>query len=133
MTDPIADMLTRIRNASAVNKKQVYVPFSKIKLEILRILKSEGFILDFNSIKPGSEDHKFGGLEVDLKYKDGKSVMDSIKRVSKPGRRVYASSEELPNVLNNFGIAILSTSQGLMTNKKAKKLKLGGEIICEIY
>ncbi|MDO8669139.1 MAG: 30S ribosomal protein S8 [Candidatus Buchananbacteria bacterium] len=133
MTDPIADMLTRIRNASAVKKKQVYVPFSKIKLEILKILKSEGFISSFNEIKPGSNDQKFGGLEVDLRYEDGSSAITSIKKISKPGRRIYATSDNLPKVLNNLGIAILSTSQGIMTNKKAKKLGLGGEIICEIY
>lgn len=133
MTDPIADMLTRIRNASAVKKKQVYVPFSKIKLEILRILKSEGFINGFEELKPGSGDYKFGGLDINLKYNGDQSAIDTIKRVSKPGRRVYASSEELPKVLNNIGISIISTSQGLMTNKKARKMKLGGEIICEIY
>jgi small subunit ribosomal protein S8 len=133
MTDPIADMLTRIRNASAVKKKQVYVPFSKIKLEILKILKSEGFITGFEEIKPGSDDKKFGGIEVELKYEDGKSVITNIKKISKPGRRIYAANDNLPKVLNNLGIAILSTSQGIMTNKKAKKLGLGGEIICEIY
>lgn len=133
MTDPIADMLTRIRNASAVKKKQVYIPFSKIKLEILKILKSEGFISGFEEIKPGSEDQKFGGINVDLKYVDGRSVIENIQKVSKPGRRVYATSDNLPNVLNNIGIAIVSTSAGVMTNKKARKLKLGGEIICEIY
>ncbi|NCN07151.1 30S ribosomal protein S8 [Candidatus Falkowbacteria bacterium] len=133
MTDPIADMLTRIRNASAVKKKQVYIPFSKIKLEILKILKSEGFISGFEEIKPGSADLKFGGINVDLKYIDGKSAIENIQKVSKPGRRIYATSENLPNVLNNIGIAIVSTSAGVMTNKKARKLKLGGEIICEIY
>lgn len=133
MTDPIADMLTRIRNASAVKKKQVYIPFSKIKLEILKILKSEGFISNFEEIKPGSNDQKFGGFEVELKYEGGNSVITNIKKISKPGRRVYATSDDLPKVLNNLGIAIMSTSQGVMTNKKAKKLGLGGEIICEIY
>ena len=133
MTDPIADMLTRIRNASATRKKQVYIPFSKIKLEILKILKTEGFIGGFTEIKPGSGDQKFGGLEVELKYEGGQSVISSIKKISKPGRRVYATSENLPQVLNNLGIAVISTSAGIMTNKKAKKLGLGGEIICEIY
>lgn len=133
MTDPIADMLTRIRNASAVKKKQVYIPFSKIKLEIVKILKAEGFIAGFEEIKPGSSDQKFGGIEVALKYEDGKSVITDIKKISKPGRRIYATSDNLPNVLNNIGIAIVSTSQGIMTNKKARKMGLGGEIICEIY
>lgn len=133
MTDPIADMLTRIRNASATKKKQVYIPFSKIKLEILKILKSEGFISGFEEIKPGSNDQKFGGIEVDLKYEGGNSVITNIKKISKPGRRIYTTNDNLPKVLNNLGIAIISTSQGIMTNKKAKKLGLGGEIICEIY
>ncbi len=133
MTDPIADMLTRIRNASAVKKKQTFIPFSKIKLEILKILKSEGFIIGFDEIKPGTNDQKFGGIDVILKYEGGKSVITNIQKVSKPGRRIYADNENLPKVLNNIGIAIVSTSQGIMTNKKAKKLGLGGEIICEIY
>jgi len=133
MTDPIADMLTRIRNASAVKKKKVYVPFSKIKLEILRILKSEGFILGFEEIKAGSQDYKFGGISVDLKYEGNKTVISDIKRISKPGRRVYVSNDDMPRVLNGLGIAIISTSQGIMTNVKARKLGLGGEVICEIY
>lgn len=133
MTDPIADMLTRIRNASAVKKPKAYVPFSKMKLEIIKILKSEGYIDGYDQIKPGSEDHKFGGIDVILKYIDDKSAIDTINRISKPGRRVYAPKEDLPRVLNGIGIAIVSTSQGIMTNNKAKKLGLGGEIICEVY
>jgi small subunit ribosomal protein S8 len=133
MTDPIADMLTRIRNAAAVKKAKAYVPFSKIKLELLKILKSEGFINGFSEIKPGTGDYQFGGIEVELKYVDSKPAIDSIQRVSKPGRRVYSSAEEIPNVLNGFGVSVISTSQGLMTNKKARQRGLGGEIICEIY
>ncbi|OGY44395.1 MAG: 30S ribosomal protein S8 [Candidatus Buchananbacteria bacterium RIFCSPHIGHO2_02_FULL_40_13] len=133
MTDPIADMLTRIRNASLVKKKQVYIPFSKIKLEILRLLKAEGFIKGFEEIKPGSTGQKFGGLEVELKYNGANSAITSLKKISKPGRRIYAASDELPRVLNDLGIAIISTSSGVMTNKKARKMGLGGEIICEVY
>ena len=134
MTDPIADMLTGIRNASKVRKAQVFVPFSKIKLEIARILKRQGYITDFTEVKPDETDNKFGGIMIDLKYASGrKSVITSIKRVSKPGQRIYASKDELPKVLNNLGIAIVSTSTGIMTNREAKQAGLGGEIICEIY
>ncbi len=133
MTDPIADMLTRIRNGSKVRKEKVFVPFSKIKLEIAKILKREGFITDFAEIKPETEGYKFGGIDIFLKYEEGKSVITEIKRVSKPGLRKYVSKEQLPIVLNNYGLAILSTSTGLMTNKQAKKAGLGGEVLCEIY
>lgn len=132
MTDPIADMLTRIRNASRVRKAEVFIPYSKIKLGIIKILKQHGFIESYDEIKPG-EDNQFGGIMVGLKYEDGKSVITSLKRISKPGRRVYVAKDEMPNVLNNFGLAIISTSQGLFTNKEARKMGLGGEVICEIY
>lgn len=133
MTDPIADMLTRIRNASRVRKAEVYIPFSKMKLEIVKILKKEGFIESFEEIKAGSAEKKFGGLSLKLKY-DGKTpIITSLKRISKPGRRVYAAKDELPKVLNNFGVAIISTSKGLMTNREAKKIGLGGEVVCEVY
>ncbi len=133
MTDPIADMLTRIRNASKVKKAEVFIPFSKIKLEIVKILKREGFIDSFEEIKSGEEDRIFGGLVLKLKYNEGKSVVSSISRISKPGRRVYASKEDLPKVLNGYGLAIVSTSQGIMTSKEAKRKGLGGEVVCEIY
>jgi small subunit ribosomal protein S8 len=134
MTDPIADMLTRIRNASKVRKQQVFIPFSKIKLEIAKILKKEGFISGYSEIKPTKEgEHRFGGLTVDLKYEDGKSVITSIDKVSKPGRRVYSNRDDLPKVLNDLGIAIVSTSHGVMTNHEARKAGLGGEVICSIY
>ena len=132
MTDPIADMLTRIRNASRVKKADVFIPFSKIKLSIIKILKTHGFIEGYTEIKPG-EESQFGGIMVKLKYDEGKPAMTSLKRISKPGRRVYVAKDEMPNVLNNFGIAIISTSQGLFTNKEAKKMGLGGEVVCEIY
>jgi len=134
MTDPIADMLTRIRNASKVRKQEVFIPFSKIKLEIAKILKKEGFINNYSEIKPTKEgENQFGGLMINLKYEDGKSVITAIDRTSKPGRRVYAGKLELPKVLNDLGIAIISTPHGIMTNKEARKVGLGGEVLCEIY
>ncbi|MFA5029661.1 MAG: 30S ribosomal protein S8 [Patescibacteria group bacterium] len=132
MTDPIADMLTRIRNASKVKKTEVYIPFSKIKLEMIKIFKKRGLIESFEEIKPGA-DSKFGGLMVSLKYEDSKPAITSLKKISKPGKRVYAAKDKLPRVLNGLGISIISTSRGLMTGDEAKKAGLGGEIICEIY
>jgi small subunit ribosomal protein S8 len=133
MTDPIADMLTRIRNAIRTHKAEVFIPFSKIKLEIAKIMKRQGFINGFAEVEKTPE-NKFGGLTVSLKYDEDKQpAVSGLKRISKPGRRVYAAKDELPVVLNNFGISIISTSAGLMTNKEAKKKGLGGEIICELY
>lgn len=132
MTDPIADMLTRIRNASAVKKQEVLVPMSKIKLEIARILKKEGWVLDVDQLKPA--DKPYSEIKLVLKYKkSGKPYISSVKRISKPGLRVYVKKEELPKVLNNLGFAIISTPQGLMTNREARKKSLGGEVLCEIY
>ena len=136
MTDSIADMLTRIRNASAVGKREVLMPMSKIKYEIAKILKEEGWISDASVIKAGDNRKglQFDQLRLVLKYKkSGRPHITFLKRVSKPGLRVYVGKDELPRVLNNLGIAIISTSQGLMTNKKARKKGLGGEVICEIY
>jgi len=136
MTDPIADMLTRIRNASLVNKHEVLIPMSKIKYEIAKILKKEGFILDVEILKLRNTEKKgvFDEIKLILKYKkNGKSVITKISRISKPGLRVYCDKNNLPKVLNNMGIAIISTSAGLMTNKEARKKNLGGENICEIY
>ena len=135
MTDPIADMLTRIRNASLVNKTEVVLPMSKIKFEIAKILKKEGWILDVEVLKSGSkEQSKFDELKLSLKYKkSGKSSIAKIRRVSKPGLRVYVKKDNLPKVLNNLGVAIISTPQGLMTNKEARKQGLGGEVLCEVY
>ncbi len=130
MTDPIADMLTRIRNAQAVSKARVEMPYSKVKHNLATILKEEGYLEDVRK----TEDANKPVLVVKLKYNpEGVSVIRSVQRVSKPGRRVYARNTELPYILNNIGIAIISTSHGLMTNKKARKEKLGGEVICEIY
>jgi len=135
--DPIGDMLTRIRNASLIKKQEVVMPMSKIKHGIANILKADGWVYDVEVIKSEGKKNKteaFDQLKVVLKYrKNGRSVISSIKRVSKPGLRVYAKKDELPRVLNNFGIAIISTPKGLMTNKQAKMEKLGGEVICEIY
>ncbi len=128
MTDPIADMLTRMRNALAIGKKEVVLPTSKIKVNIASILKREGYIDDFSE-----EKENYGQLKISLKYKGKTPAIKSLKRVSKPGRRVYAKRDNLPVVLNNFGLALLSTPQGLMTNKEAKKVGLGGEVLCEIY
>jgi small subunit ribosomal protein S8 len=137
MTDPISDMLTRIRNASAVGKKEVVLPMSKIKFNISKILEKEGWILKAESFKDEISENKktaFEQLKLTLKYKkSGKSVINSIKRISKPGLRVYVNKNELPRVLNNLGMAIISTPSGIMTNKEARKKGVGGEVICEIY
>jgi small subunit ribosomal protein S8 len=137
MTDPIADMLTRIRNASAVKKAEVRVPMSKIKHEIAKILKQEGWIQDVKVVKADGSKNRassFDELLLILKYKkSGKPVISSLKRISKPGLRIYCSKTDLPVVLNGFGIALISTHRGLMTNLEARNQGLGGEIICEIY
>lgn len=136
MTDPIADMLTRIRNASAVKKAEIIMPMSKMKHKIALILKEEGWVYDVDVVKAGADPAKsaFDELKIVLKYKkSGRSAITSIKRISKPGLRAYSKKVELPRVLNNLGIAIVSTSKGLMTNKKARREGLGGEVICEIY
>ncbi|MFA6534426.1 MAG: 30S ribosomal protein S8 [Patescibacteria group bacterium] len=133
MTDPIADMLTRIRNAAAVRHETVAVPYSRLKMEIAEILKNSGYILD--CAKSSAETGELKGLEIkiSLKYQGKTPAITDLKRISKPGRRVYAKKDQMPVVLNNLGVAIISTSRGLMTNKEAKKAGLGGEIICEIY
>lgn len=130
MTDPIADMLTRIRNAQAVQKPLVEMPLSKVKKNLAGILKQEGYITDFAVVT--SAGHEL--LQVTLKYDEaGAAAIRSIRRVSKPGLRIYAQKKVLPFVLNNLGIAIISTSHGLMTNREARKRNLGGEVVCEIY
>ena len=133
MTDPIADMLTRIRNAQAVKKPEVILPFSKFKYNLAKLLVTEGWLNDVQKIEKG-KDKSYNELLIRLKYKNnGKPVMISLKKVSKPGRKIYSSHDHLPYVLNNLGIAVISTSRGLITNKKARKEKIGGEVICEIY
>lgn len=137
MIDPIADMLTRIRNASAVKKETVVLPMSKIKLNIAKILVDGGWIEKAEIVKSTGGKNKseaFDELKLTLKYKkDGMPAITSLKRISKPGRRIYVNKEELPKVLNHYGIAIISTSRGLMTNKEASKTGVGGEVVCEIY
>lgn len=128
-TDPISDMLTRIRHASQTRKADVLMPFSKMKYEIAKILKHENYIEGFEKVEQGT----FANLKIDLKYQDDKPVINHLKRISTPGRRVYVKKEELPKVLDGFGVAILSTPQGLMTNKQAKRVGVGGEVICEVY
>ena len=130
ITDPIADMLTRIRNANSSKHKTVDVPSSKIKLGIAEILLSEGYIKAFEEIKDDNQ----GIIRITLKYDEkGTRVIDGIKRISKPGLRVYANKEELPKVLNGLGTAIISTSQGLKTDKEAREAGIGGEVLAYIW
>ena len=130
ITDPIADMLTRIRNAIMAKHLEVEVPASKMKLAIARILKDEGFIEQYKLIKDGKQ----GIIKITLKYDENKnSVISALKRVSKPGRRIYVNKKQLPRVLNGLGIAILSTPKGVITDKEARKLGVGGEWICSIW
>lgn len=139
LTDPISDMLTRIKNAYAAHKDEVVLPSSKIKLAIATLLKNNGYLFDVaEEGDPASPSGLRGtgnkkDLKLKLSYRRNEAAVQDVKRVSKPGRRVYASAKELPNVLSGFGIAIVSTPKGIMTNKEARKLNVGGEIICEIY
>ncbi|EHM37150.1 30S ribosomal protein S8 [Anaeroglobus geminatus] len=128
MSDPIADMLTRIRNANSAYHEKVEMPASTVKAAVLNILKEEGFIKNFESVNEGKT------LKVSLKYGSNKEkVISGIKRISKPGLRVYAKKEELPRVLGGLGIAVISTSQGVMSDKTARKLGLGGEVIAYVW
>ena len=129
VTDPIADMLTRIRNANQMRYKEVEVPASKIKNEIARILKEEGFISDYKVKKNNIQDN----IVLYLKYSGKERVITGLKRISKPGLRVYAKAEEIPTVLSGLGIAIISTSKGLMTDRDARKASLGGEVLAYIW
>jgi len=129
MTDPIADMLTRIRNAGQRKHEKVLVPSSNLKLEILRVLKEEGYISDFEK----QEDNKQGMISITLKYVDKVPVIKGLKRISKPGLKVYAKKDELPKVLNGLGIAIISTSSGVMTDKSARQKHLGGEVLAFVW
>ena len=129
-TDPIADMLTRIRNASQANFKTVDIPASNMKRDIAEILFNEGYIKAYEEIKNDNQ----GIIRVSLKYTEkGKKVISGLKRISKPGVRIYASKEELPKVLNGLGIALISTSKGVMTDKKARELGVGGEVLAYIW
>ena len=130
MTDPIADMLTRIRNANTVGHETVEIPASKMKKAIAEILKAEGFITDYEVI----EDNKQGTIKVTMKYGAHKErVISGIKKISKPGLKVYAKADEVPRVLGGLGIAIISTSHGVVSDKEARKLGVGGEVICYVW
>jgi small subunit ribosomal protein S8 len=129
MTDPIADMLTRIRNANQMKYETVDMPASKLKKEILEVLKKEGYIVGYKIIKKDVQDV----LRVTLKYVNNERVVKGLKRISKPGLRVYAKNNEIPKVLNGLGIAVISTSQGVMTDREARKLKVGGEILAYVW
>ncbi|MBU4533900.1 MAG: 30S ribosomal protein S8 [Eubacteriales bacterium] len=130
MTDPIADYLTRIRNANTVYHQSTQIPASRLKRDISSILKEEGFIRDYEVI----EDGKQGVIRVFMKYGANKEkVITGLRRISKPGLRVYANKDQVPRVLGGLGIAILSTSQGIMTDKKARRLNIGGEVLCYIW
>jgi small subunit ribosomal protein S8 len=126
MSDPIADMLTRIRNAQATNKATVVMPSSKVKVGIANVLKDEGFINDFRVVDTSGK----AALEITLRYFQGKGVIDMIKRASRPGLRQYRGKDELPKVFDGLGIAIVSTSQGIMTDAAARAAGHGGEVLC---
>src|SRR3989339_138503 len=128
MTDPIADMLTRIRNAAKSRKRTTEVPVSKVKRALANLLKTEGYLQDVSEI-----DGNPGMLVLTLAYQGKQSKIQSITRESKPGHRVYRKSDEMPRVLNDYGIAIVSTSKGIMTNKQARQDGVGGEVLCSIY
>ncbi|WP_417203518.1 30S ribosomal protein S8 [Acetoanaerobium sticklandii] len=130
MTDPIADMLTRVRNASSVQHDTVDIPASNIKKEIARILLEEGYIKGYDVI----EDGKQGLIRMQLKYgKNGEKVITGIKKISKPGMRVYADRNNVPKVLNGIGVSVISTSKGIVTDKQARELGVGGEVICYVW
>ena len=130
MTDPISDLLTRIRNAAAVRHDRTDVPASKMKLEIAKILKQEGYIRTFKMIEEGPQ----GTLRIYLKYADdGEPVIHGIRRVSKPGRRVYMGVKDIPSVRQGLGVSIVSTPQGVMSDAKARAANVGGEVLCEVW
>ncbi len=130
VTDPIADLLTRIRNASMAEHEKVDIPASKLKVRVAEILKEEGFIKNLRVI----EDRKQGVLRVYLKYGPGQErVITGLRRVSKPGRRLYVSAQKVPSVLGGMGVAVLSTPRGVLTDREARKAKLGGEVLCYVW
>ena len=130
MTDPIADMLTRIRNAVRIERPHVEMPTSKVKRGVAEVLKREGYIWDWSE----SEEAKFPELRIDLKYgPNGERVIRKIRRISKPGRRIYNRSVELKPVLNGLGISIISTSRGVISDREARQRNLGGEVLCEVW
>ena len=130
LSDPIGDMLVRLKNSQLRNHKKIELPSSKFKTKIAEILKSEGYIIDYEVVN--SENNK-ANLLISLKYSSGNPVISSIERISKPGRRIFSSAESLPKVNNGLGIAIISTPKGVMTDIDARKNKVGGEIICKVF
>ncbi len=129
-TDPIADMLTRIRNANVVSHKEIELPSSKLKIELAKLLKEEGYISDYSVKEVG----KFKALNIILKYDNQNNpVITNLQRVSKPGLRIYSKAKNIPQVLGGMGIAVVSTSKGLLTDRKAKKENVGGEVICYVW
>jgi small subunit ribosomal protein S8 len=129
MTDPISDMLTRIRNACGAGHRQLTLPGSKVKLRIAEILKQEGYIADYAWQAEGPQ----GALQIDLKWQDGTSAIEGLRRVSRPGQRRYAKVDEIPKVRNGLGIMIVSTSRGIMTDRAARKAGVGGELVCSVW
>ena len=129
MNDPVSDMLTRIRNASMVRAKDVAMPMSKLKFAIAKLLESEGFVAGVETFAEGARPM----LRISLAYRDGEPAISSITRLSKPSRRLYVKADDLGRVRSGFGCAIISTPNGLMTNREARKRRLGGELICEVY
>jgi small subunit ribosomal protein S8 len=130
MTDPIADLLTRIRNATNVRHDRADIPASKMKLEVAKILKQEGFIRTFKVMEEGPQ----GTIRIYLKYADdGEPVIHGLKRVSRPGCRIYSRVEDLPKVRNGLGVAVVSTNRGVLTDEQARGLRVGGEVLCEIW
>ena len=128
LSDPIGDMLARIKNAQVRNHSKVSLPSSKFKSKIADVLKAEGYIIDYKI-----NDEKKPSIEINLKYNSGNPVINTIERISKPGRRIFSSASSLPKINNGLGIAIVSTPQGVMTDVDARKKKLGGEIICKVF
>ena len=129
VTDPIADMLTRIRNANIARIKQIEIPASIIKKELARLLKEEGYILDYEFI----EDNKQGIIRLQLKFNGKERIITGLKRISRPGLRVYVEKDQIPKVLGGLGIAILSTSKGIITDKIARQMGIGGEVLCFVW
>ena len=129
LSDPIGDMVARIKNAQSRNHKKVQLPSSKFKVKIAEVLKSEGYIIDYKVSQESNKPY----LEISLKYNSGNPVISSIQRVSKPGRRIFSRAESLPKINNGLGIAIISTPKGVMTDIDARKQKVGGEIICKVF
>ena len=128
-SDPIGDMLARIKNSQSRNYKKIQMPNSKFKAKIAEVLKNEGYIIDYKILS----NDKISTLEINLKYNSGNPVINSIERVSKPGRRIFSSAQSLPKINNGLGIAIVSTPKGVMTDIDARKQKIGGEIICKVF